>query len=96
MLICLFGLPNGLCSSIMESKHIKAVKEPWWRSNQYNALLQMLITNQRLDKLAAALADFLTRGMLDGSVLDTYNNTQGALTVISTLYLHTSCLSKAR
>ncbi|KAH9976908.1 hypothetical protein BJV74DRAFT_879553 [Russula compacta] len=27
--IRLFGSPNGLCSSIMESKHIKAVKEPW-------------------------------------------------------------------
>ncbi|KAJ6448828.1 hypothetical protein C8R45DRAFT_1057369 [Mycena sanguinolenta] len=30
--IVLFGSPNGLCSSIMESKHIKAVKEPWRRS----------------------------------------------------------------
>jgi hypothetical protein len=29
MLIRLFGLPNGLCSSITESKHIKAVKQPW-------------------------------------------------------------------
>ena len=28
-LIRLFGAPNGLCSSIMESKHIRAVKEPW-------------------------------------------------------------------
>ena len=26
--IQLFGAPNGLCSSITESKHIKAVKEP--------------------------------------------------------------------
>ncbi len=24
-----FGAPNGLCSSITESKHIKAVMEPW-------------------------------------------------------------------
>ena len=24
-----FGAPNGLCSSITKSKHIKAVKEPW-------------------------------------------------------------------
>jgi hypothetical protein len=96
MLIHLFGLPNGLCSLITESKHIKAVKEPWRRSNRYNALLQMLVTNQQLNKLAAVLADFLTQGMLDGSVLDAYNNTQGVLTVISTLYLHTSCLSEAR
>ena len=28
-LIRLFGAPNGLCSSITESKHIRAVKEPW-------------------------------------------------------------------
>ncbi|KAI9512193.1 hypothetical protein F5148DRAFT_973822, partial [Russula earlei] len=27
--ILLFGSPNGLCSSIIESRHIKAVKEPW-------------------------------------------------------------------
>jgi len=27
--IVLFGSLNGLCSSIMEAKHIKAVKEPW-------------------------------------------------------------------
>jgi hypothetical protein len=29
LLIRNFGSPNGLCSSITESKHIKAVKEPW-------------------------------------------------------------------
>ncbi|KAJ7629896.1 hypothetical protein B0H17DRAFT_1164262 [Mycena rosella] len=40
--IILFGSPNGLCSSITESKHIKAVKEPWRRSSRYNALIQML------------------------------------------------------
>ncbi|KAF8227756.1 hypothetical protein L208DRAFT_1295229, partial [Tricholoma matsutake] len=28
-LIRAFGAPNGLSSSITESKHIKAVKEPW-------------------------------------------------------------------
>lgn len=32
-MIHLFGAPNGLCSSITESKHIKAVKEPYRRSN---------------------------------------------------------------
>ena len=53
-LICAFGAPNGLCSSITESKHIKAVKEPWRRSSRFEALSQMLLTNQRLDKLAAA------------------------------------------
>ena len=60
-----FGAPNGLCSSITESKHIKADKEPWRRSSHYEALGQMLITNQRLDKLAAARVDFQARGMLD-------------------------------
>lgn len=66
-----FGAPNGLCSSITESKHIKAVKEPWRRSSRYEALSQMLLTNQRLDKLAAARADFAERGMLQGTCLST-------------------------
>jgi hypothetical protein len=65
-----FGAPNGLCSSITESKHIKAVKEPWRRSNRFNALGQMLLANQRLDKLAAAHVDFIHRKMLDGTSLD--------------------------
>jgi hypothetical protein len=64
-LIRAYGAPNGLCSSITESKHIKAIKEPWRRSNRYNALGQMLLTNQRLDKLAASHADFVARGMLN-------------------------------
>lgn len=64
-LIRAYGAPNGLCSSITESKHIKAIKEPWRRSNRYNALGQMLLTNQRLDKLAASRTDFEARGMLD-------------------------------
>jgi hypothetical protein len=53
LLITEFGAPNGLCSSITESKHIKAVKEPWRRSHHHEALSQMLLTNQHLDKLAA-------------------------------------------
>ncbi|PSR77011.1 hypothetical protein PHLCEN_2v8110 [Hermanssonia centrifuga] len=65
-LIQMFGAPNGLCSSITESKHIKAVKEPWQRSSQFEALGQMLLINQRLDKLAAAHVDFAARGMLNG------------------------------
>ncbi|KAG1837670.1 hypothetical protein F4604DRAFT_1692100 [Suillus subluteus] len=63
-LIRLFSALNGLCSSITESKHIKAIKEPWRWSSWYNALGQMLLTNQRLDKLAASRVDFRTRGML--------------------------------
>jgi hypothetical protein len=71
-LIRAFGAPNGLCSSITESKHIKAVKEPWRRSNRYDALGQMLLTNQRLDKLAAARVDFNARGMLKGTCFSSH------------------------
>ena len=49
-----FSVPNGLCSSITESKHITAVKRPWRRSNKHAALPQMLKSNERLNKLAAA------------------------------------------
>jgi hypothetical protein len=69
-LIRLFGAPNGLCSSITESKHITAVKVPWRRSNRNQPLGQMLMTNQRSDKLAAARIDFTERGMLQGDLLD--------------------------
>lgn len=65
-LIQMFGTPNGLCSSITESKHIKAVKKPWRRSSRHRALGQMLLTNQRLDKLAAARLQFTARGMMQG------------------------------
>ena len=68
-LIRSFGAPNGLCSSITESKHIVAIKKPWRRSNRYKALGQMLLTNQRLDKLAASYVDFANRGMLEGTCL---------------------------
>ena len=64
-----FGSPNGLCSSITESKHIAAVKRPWRRSNKHMALPQMLKVNERLDKLAAARADFTARGMMADSCL---------------------------
>lgn len=68
-LIQMFGAPNGLCSSITESKHIAAVKEPWRRSSRFEALGQMLVTNQRLDKLAALHVDLAKRGMLDSAPL---------------------------
>ncbi|KAG1846007.1 hypothetical protein C8R48DRAFT_750689 [Suillus tomentosus] len=54
-MIRLFGAPNGLCSSITESKHIKAVKEPWRWSSRHNAL--------------ASRVDFDARGMLTGTIL---------------------------
>lgn len=65
--IRLFGSPNGLCSSITESKHIKSVKEPWRRSSRYRALVQMLRTISRLDKLAAMHRVFTMHGMMEGS-----------------------------
>ncbi|KAH6904046.1 hypothetical protein BKA70DRAFT_1373674 [Coprinopsis sp. MPI-PUGE-AT-0042] len=49
----MFGAPNGLCSSITESKHIKAVKRPYRRSNHNCPLGQMLLINQRIDKIIA-------------------------------------------
>jgi hypothetical protein len=68
-LICLFGVPNGLCSSITKSKHSKAVKKPFQCSNQCNALGQMLVTNQQLDQIAAVHSDFKGQGILKGMVL---------------------------
>lgn len=65
-----FGAPNGLCSSITESKHIVAVKRTWRRTSRCDALRQMLVINERNDKLAGARLDFKSRGMLNGSCLD--------------------------
>lgn len=61
--IRLFGSPNGLCSSITESKHIHAVKRPYRRSNRFKALRQILLINQRQDKLSAARRHFLSKGL---------------------------------
>ncbi|KAI0004449.1 hypothetical protein BJV74DRAFT_875685 [Russula compacta] len=58
--IILFSSPNGLCSSITESKHIKAVKEPWQRSSRFKALKQML--------LSAASQAHTELGMMDGTM----------------------------
>ena len=64
-----FGAPNWLCSSITESKHIKAVKGPWRCSSRFNALGQMLLINQQLDNLAPSHVDFASQGMLEGTCL---------------------------
>nr|GAT57072.1 predicted protein [Mycena chlorophos] len=69
-LITEFAAPNGLCSSITESKHIKAVKEPWRRSSKFEAVGQMLTINNRLDALAASRVDFEERGLLHPADLD--------------------------
>ncbi|TFK84482.1 hypothetical protein K466DRAFT_496496 [Polyporus arcularius HHB13444] len=64
-----FGSPNGVCTSISESKHIRAVKRPWRASNRNKPLLQILRTNTRYGKLAAARAEFGRRGMLRGDIV---------------------------
>ncbi|CAK5280852.1 unnamed protein product [Mycena citricolor] len=79
-----FGAPNGLCSSITESKHIKAVKEPWRRSSRYQALGQMLTINDRLDRLAAARVDFTARGMLLGPSAPKRHASRPILTTLPT------------
>lgn len=64
-----FGAPSGLCTSTPESKHKSAVKRPWRRSNRCDALKQILLTNERNDKLASACVDFKQRGMLEGTAI---------------------------
>lgn len=83
-----FGAPNGLCSSITESKHIKAVKQPWRRSNRYKALKQMLYINQRLDKLSAARVDFTRRGMLEPPKRSRQSVTADKASMLSTSLLY--------
>ena len=66
----LFGSPNGTCSSLTEAKHIKAVKDPWRRSNRNQPLQQMLTTISRVEKLTALQRVFKQRGMLVGTIVD--------------------------
>jgi hypothetical protein len=77
--ITLFGSPNGLCSSITESKHIKAVKEPWRRSSRFKALVQMLRVIIRLEKLAALRRRFVKENMLIGSTAAYFANGYGKI-----------------
>lgn len=62
--IIAFGAPSGLCSSITESMHIRAVKKPWRRSSRHHPLLQILRTNTRISKLSAFRRSMVARGML--------------------------------
>lgn len=65
-LIRLFASPNGLCSSMMEARHITAVKKPYRRSSRNEALGQIILINQRLDKLAALRVHLAASKMLQG------------------------------
>ncbi|KAF8335188.1 hypothetical protein F5887DRAFT_1079269 [Amanita rubescens] len=66
-LVMEFGAPNGLCSSITESRHIDAIKGPYKRSSRNEPLSEILVINQRLDKIGGARVNFTARGMLHGS-----------------------------
>jgi hypothetical protein len=67
-LIQSFGSPNGLCSSITESKHIEAVKDTWRRSSRFKAIAQIVVTLLWLHKMAAARQHFTSQGMLKGTM----------------------------
>jgi hypothetical protein len=74
-----FGAPSGTCSSITESTHIRAVKEPWCRSNKCDALGQMLLTNQRMDKITMARHHFKQQGMVTPHITSTDKRTGRSL-----------------
>ncbi|KAG2088366.1 uncharacterized protein F5147DRAFT_748442 [Suillus discolor] len=73
----LYGAPNGLCSSITESKHIKAVKKPWRCSSRHLPLGQMLLINQRLNKLAAFKSHLAAHRFLNPASLEPADIDQG-------------------
>ncbi|KAF8256651.1 hypothetical protein EI94DRAFT_1774955 [Lactarius quietus] len=50
-LIRLFGAPNGHCTSITKSMHKESIKGPWRKSNKCHTDGQILVTNQRQDKI---------------------------------------------
>jgi hypothetical protein len=66
----LFGAPTGLCTSICESKHIVAVKKPYRRVSRHQALGQMILVNQRLEKLALCRQALTKYGYLRKSLFE--------------------------
>ena len=68
-LIKQFGAPYGLSSSLTESAHISAVKEPWRHSSHFEELLQILVTNQRMDNLAAFHSKLFAAGLLNAPLV---------------------------
>ena len=62
-----FGAPSSLCTSTSEAKHKSTVKQPWCWSSCCEALKQILLMNERNDKLASAYIDFKQHGMLEGT-----------------------------
>ena len=64
-----FGSPNGLCSSITKSNHIKAIKKTWRCSNYNEPIDQMLGMLTYLLKLSATAIKFRCCRMLQNNVL---------------------------
>ncbi|KAH7903258.1 hypothetical protein BJ138DRAFT_980821, partial [Hygrophoropsis aurantiaca] len=52
-----------------QAKHIKAVKKPYRRTSKWKALGQMLLINQRQDKLERFRVVMEAKGMLEGSLI---------------------------
>lgn len=70
-----YGACSGHCTSLTENLHIHTVKKPYRRSNKNEPLGQMLLANQRNDKLAAQRASLTSQGLLDGTCLwDAYRH----------------------
>ncbi|KAF8256834.1 hypothetical protein EI94DRAFT_1774813 [Lactarius quietus] len=61
--------PNGVCSSITKFKYKESIKGPFCCSSHNEPIGEMLLTNQHLDKLAAARVDFTACRMLKGLLL---------------------------
>jgi hypothetical protein len=80
-LVEMFGAPNGLCTSITEAKHKSAVKEPWRRSNHHDALVQVLLINQRLTKLSELRKSLVKRGLLRKTFLEQALEEQASATL---------------
>ena len=60
-----FGAPVGLCTSITENKHIKAVKKPYRKSSHNRPLGEMLQINTRLDKIELFKSKRIAEGLYD-------------------------------
>ncbi|KAH7905400.1 hypothetical protein BJ138DRAFT_1138291 [Hygrophoropsis aurantiaca] len=56
----------------VDDHHIKAVKRPYRRTSKWKALGQMLLINQRIDKLERFWVIMTAKGMLDGALVPEY------------------------
>ncbi|KAJ3473741.1 hypothetical protein NLI96_g12846 [Meripilus lineatus] len=77
--IKLFGSPNGLCSSITESKHITAVKKPWRASSRHDSLKEILDMNVRDILMSIRVARGLAPPTVDVPLEVAYEGYHGLL-----------------